>query len=376
MRYVTRLDADGDGWPEGLGNVEREGMGEEKLDNAVYTVRGLRDLADLAQSKGDRATQQWAAGRAEQLERRFEQAWWYDRTADQYADSLDDPGNLKVFQRHWIGLTPTEATLARAGGTDTPLASPTHARAVLARREQACYTGPNGLFHTGTGPTSAVGGNRGPSCDEEISTVQSERSMFSLNTAIMAVAEGNYGRFGAGQQQRYTTANAAIQLDPSLWETPGAMPEIAPGGDFGANIDKPFTDRSMALQAWGAYGILWPVIRQQLGVAPDVGRGRVRVVPRIPDGQAKIAGQNIRIGAGAIDVAASRDGSTLRTTVTRMVMADLAIGVVLPDGAKVRSVRLDGHGAEYSVTRTVRGNELVVNVPTGLDVSELVVRYG
>ena len=51
MRYVVeQLDADGDGWPEGLGNVERPGMGDEKLDNAVYTIRGLFDLADMARA--------------------------------------------------------------------------------------------------------------------------------------------------------------------------------------------------------------------------------------------------------------------------------------------------------------------------------------
>ena len=52
---VERLDEDGDGWPEGSGNVEREGMGEEKLDNSVYLIRGLYDLADLARAEGDRA---------------------------------------------------------------------------------------------------------------------------------------------------------------------------------------------------------------------------------------------------------------------------------------------------------------------------------
>ena len=53
MRYVVdQLDEDGDGWPEGLGNVERPGMGVEKLDNTVYTIRGLRDLADLAAQQG------------------------------------------------------------------------------------------------------------------------------------------------------------------------------------------------------------------------------------------------------------------------------------------------------------------------------------
>ena len=61
LRYVTdTLDKDADGWPEGLGNVEREGMGEEKLDNTVYYVRGLYDLADMAADKGDRSTERWA----------------------------------------------------------------------------------------------------------------------------------------------------------------------------------------------------------------------------------------------------------------------------------------------------------------------------
>jgi hypothetical protein len=68
------------------------------------------------------------------------------------------------------------------------------------------------------------------------------------------VSEGNYGRLGDNQQGVYVKGNARSQLDPSLWEMPGAMPEIVPGGDFGANIDRLFTERSMVMQAWGAYG--------------------------------------------------------------------------------------------------------------------------
>jgi hypothetical protein len=77
LRYTVReLDADGDGWPEGLGNVERPGMGPEKLDNTVYFIRGLFDLADMARSKGDGATRAWAEGLARDLLRRFEAEWW------------------------------------------------------------------------------------------------------------------------------------------------------------------------------------------------------------------------------------------------------------------------------------------------------------
>jgi hypothetical protein len=238
MQYVVeQLDSDGDGWPEGLGNVERPGMGEEKLDNTVYTIRGLRDLADLARSKGDDATATWASEHAASLEAAFEQAWWYGGTTDQYADSIDltsNPGNdnTKILQRHWIGVTPMDAELVREGQVTRPLAGNEHGQRALEKRQEPCYSGIFGLFHTGTGPTSAAGGNRGPACDSAVSSVQSERSIFSLNTGIMAVAEGNFGRLGTDEQQRYTTGNARIQLDPGVWEMPGAMPEIAPSPDF------------------------------------------------------------------------------------------------------------------------------------------------
>ena len=118
-----------------------------------------------------------------------------------------------------------------------------------------------------------------------VSEVPSERSIFTLNSAIAAVSEGNYGRLGAGQQGSTSRATRAASSTRRMWEMPGAMPEILPSPDFVANIDRLFTERSMVMQAWGAYGMLWPVIHQWLGVSPDIGRGRVAVVPQIPDGQ-------------------------------------------------------------------------------------------
>jgi hypothetical protein len=366
LQYVYReLDKDGDGWLEGLANVERSGMGVEKLDSTVYLARGLRDLADLAASKKDTAVQQWATTRANDLESRFEALWWVPQAMG-YADSVDDPANpandnTPIFQRHWIGVTPMEAVLNRPGQPDSPLASAEHAAIALDQRETPCYTGEFGLFHTGTGPTSAAGGNRGDACDPIVSTVQSERAMFGLNTSIMAVAEGNYGRLGKKQQQVYTTGNARIQLDPTVWETPGAMPEIAPSPDSPANIGRPFYDRSMSLQAWGAYGILWPVVHQQLGVDPDLGHGKVAVIPQLPEGQQKVAGSNIRVGLGSLDVSARLADKELRTDVkVKRVGAKVTIGAVLPTGAQVKSVTLDGRSASYQLVTTTRGVEVQV----------------
>ncbi len=374
MRSIYRdLDADHDGWPEGLGNVERAGMGEEKLDNAVYTVRGLRDLADLARSKGDQAVRRWATTRARTLERRFEGAWWFGSGTGQYADSLDDPGNAQVFQRHWTGVTPVEAELTLPNGQTRPLASRRHARSVVAKREEPCYGSEFGLFHTGTGATTADGGNPGPSCDPATSSVVSERSVFTLNTSIMAVAEAALGRMRPDQLPRWTTANARVQLDPAVWELPGAMPEIAPSPDFGANIDRLLTERSMALQAWGTYGILWPVVHHELGVTPDLGRHRLRVVPQVPDGQTRIAGRGIRVGAGRIAVRATREARLLTTVVKHVHRARLTLGVVLPAGTRPASTRVNGRVSASSVIRTARGRELRVTLPRGVHRAALAV---
>ncbi|MDQ3789312.1 MAG: glycogen debranching protein, partial [Actinomycetota bacterium] len=183
LRYVDEnLDSDGDGWLEGLGNVERSGMGVEKLDSTAYYIRGLLDLADMATSKGDTATADWATSRATTLRERFEAVWWAGGDANGYSESIDDPAdpandNRPVFQRHWTGVTPMEIELP--GGN--ALASPTHGPVALAQREKPCYTGEFGLYHTGSGPTSAPEGNPGPSCDSVVSTVKSERSTYSLN---------------------------------------------------------------------------------------------------------------------------------------------------------------------------------------------------
>jgi hypothetical protein len=360
MRWVVeQMDADGDGWPEGLGNVERTGMGEEKLDVTTATIRGLYDLADLAASKGDNATRGWARGKAQTMESAFEAAWWMPEVP-QHADSLKNPGNVKVQQKHWIGVTPMEVELFKDGRVSPGLTTFDHGNSALALREDGCYSDAFGLYHTGCGggPTGA-----------------GEKSIFTLNTAVMAVGEGNYGRLGAAQQQRFTAANRRLQL-PDPDEQPGAMPEIAPSPDYGRSIDKAFYDRAMVLQAWGTYGTLWPVVHQQLGVRPDMGRRALEVTPQVPQGQSSIAGSNIRLAGGAVDVAASHVGDTYRTNVTLGVsLSRFTIGHTLPRGATVGQVTLGGQPAPYSAVTTNRGLEVLVSAPAS-GTRELVVTAG
>nr|MBA2712197.1 glycogen debranching protein [Rubrobacteraceae bacterium] len=267
------------------------------------------------------------------------------------------------FQRHWIGVTPMDVDLiGRAGYSIPGLASQPHGKAALAERELACYTDRFGMYHTGTGPTSAIGGNQGASCDGHVSEVQSERTIFTLNTAIMAVGEGNYGRLGGDQQRHYTDANADLQLIPD--EQPGAMPEIAPSPDYGRSINRPFNERAMVLQAWGAYGTIWPVVHQQLGIRPDMGRDELVVVPQVPPGSPGVSGKNIRLGLDSVAVSADHEGRTYTTKVSTGLNVDLTIGHTIPRGATVGSVRLNGENVRYNVRTTNRGKEVLAHAPT------------
>ncbi|HEX3305579.1 MAG TPA: hypothetical protein VHS32_04975, partial [Streptosporangiaceae bacterium] len=363
LRYVERnLDADHDGWPEGLGNVERTGMGPEKLDNAVYFVRGLYDLADMARSKHDGATYAWASNLARKLQQRFDGTWWYG-AAQQYADSLNDPGNQQSFQKHWIGQTPMEAELRVNGQTVPGLAPFGHGNTALAGRENDCYSGEHplnpGLFHTACG-----GGANG----------LGEKVIFGLTTSIQSVGEGNYGRLGPGQQQRYTHALAEPMFaEPATGgtpdEQPGAMPEIFPSPDQGANIDRCWTCRSMFMQAWGNYGTAWAVVHQWLGVQPDLGRHLVEFVPQVPQGQTSVQGQDIRLGGGSADVLAAHTGSSYRAEIdtTKGVGADeVVIGYALPSGAQPAAVVLDGRPVHnYQVLPTNRGAEVTISTTAG-----------
>jgi hypothetical protein len=263
-----------------------------------------------------------------------------------------------------------EAELLARGQVVPGLAPLTHGTTALAGRENDCFSGTHplnpGLFHTGCG-----GGANG----------QGEKVIFGLTTSIQSIGEGNYGRLGPGQQQRYTHALAETMFsEPATGgtpdEQPGAMPEIFPSPDQGANIDRCWTCRSMFMQAWGNYGTAWAVVHQWLGVRPQLGRGEIAIVPQVPAGQTSVAGRDIRLGKGSADVTASHTGSRYTTEIDVQVngIKDVLIGHTLPRGATPDSVSLDGVQISDFVTReTNRGVEVTVPTDGGRHILEIAV---
>jgi hypothetical protein len=352
MEYMVNLTtSDDDVWPDGSGNVEAAGLGEDKLDVAVYTIRGLLDLADMAASKGDTATVNFALSHAATMESQFQGAWWMP-SIPQYADSLGDPANSQLLQRWWIGVTPMEAELYQNGVEQPGLALKADALQALALRETSCYSGTYGLYVEG-----------GPGCDP--GTFQGHiQQAYTLNTGVMAVGLGNYGLLGPADQQRYTDDLAQLQLG-SVAEQPGAMPEIGPSPDFAANVTQPFNERSSLDQAWGTYGVLWPVVHQQLGVGPQLGHGLLEVLPSVPPSQPAVSGSNIRVGTGSIDVTATHSGNTWTTTVKSALACSLHIGATLPAGSTIQTVTLNGAPAAHQVRDTNAGRQVFVSTSCG-----------
>jgi hypothetical protein len=100
-------------------------------------------------------------------------------------------------------------------------------------------------------------------------------------------------------------------------------------------------------------------------VRPDLGRGRLEVVPQLPSSD-PIAGEAIRLGdRGKVAVKARRTGSTWKTTVDARVPVRLRIGATLPRKARIAEVRLDGKKVRYRARATNRGLEVTVAAAPG-----------
>ena len=123
----------------------------------------------------------------------------------------------------------------------------------------------------------------------------------------------------------------------------------------------------MVLQAWGAYGTIWPVVHQWLGVRPDLGRRSLDIVPQVPPDSPEISGENIRLGNGSVAVSADATGDTYTTTVDpEVTLRELVIGHTVLADSEIASVTLDGVPVEdYRVRSTNRGDEVLVKAAPG-----------
>jgi glycogen debranching enzyme len=342
LNYITTslvtANLNPDGWPEGAGMVEATGMGAIKLDVAVYTIRALNDLAEMADSKGDNSTRDWAAKKASELTKNFTPDWWIP-SQGLFADSLalnqmvpTDPlatlGTLPITQLeqlYWTNATPMETNFASV--KDASIAFP--------QLESSAFTGTTGFYQQ-----AASGG----------------RQASAVNTGVMAIAEANYGRMD--QSLKYVSF-VANELDV---EQPGALPELFPSPD---NTYFPPFGGAMVMQAWSSYGIHSPLVESYLGIKPNAPARTLSVVPDLPSSWNELSVDHLRVGSAQIAASVRRSGTNYLITVEAPVGWCLTIGYTLPLQTQVKSVRLNGSPASFQIVLTNRGEEVRVLTNSG-----------
>jgi hypothetical protein len=337
MHYLLSLDQ-GNLWPAGAGIVENNSLGNDAIDVASEGVQALGVLHNMAAAMGDQATAAWAARQQQARLKAFGQ-WWI-ASQHLYADSMctgtegsscTHAGQL-LQQRWWTSVAPMEQDVA----------PPANASAALSRIEGTAFTGSCGLFVDGVGGPSGTGG----------------QTCYLVNTGALAVAEANYGRL---PQAVTDMGKVAGQLTS---EMPGSLPELAASAQY--NPFEPFTSRANVMQAWSGYGLLWTTVHDLLGVVPDVPQRSVAVVPAVPAAWPRLSVSDLRVGRDSLTETASHSvnssgGNTYQTVVSGAHGLSLTIGTVVPAGATVAAVTLNGHHVRYRLVPGTRG--LAVEVP-------------
>ncbi|HSV85094.1 MAG TPA: glycosyl hydrolase family 65 protein [Levilinea sp.] len=265
---LGKIDPDGDGYPSGPGVVEVSGMGEEKLDAAVYTWEGLKALEAIAKTIGDEVAVQRVGEAATWIAKRFDQDWW-EEAHGSYSMSLDRE-NRRLHMPHWAIITPLEAGLASE-----------HHAAVTLETIRARYLNAWGIKHT----------------------VGSDERVWTLPTALLSRAAYRYGEAELGfamlQKIALTLEHGSI----------GMFHELIPEG-------------ACFIQLWSAATFRRGLIEDLLGVQVNCGAHTLTIAPQLPAAWDEVWLENLAFGEHVVDVAVNQNGVEIRA---KSGAADLAV---------------------------------------------------
>lgn len=220
--------------------------------------------------------------RAEELRRRFDQAFWLEQRSC-YAVGLDADkrpiGSLTSNLGHllWTGIAPE----ARATHLARHLASPALNSGWGLRTLASSEAGYNPLsYHCG--------------------------SVWPHDTALAVAGLSRYGFDAESHALARALIDAATTSD-------GRLPELFGGfdrDDIAAPVPYP---SSCSPQAWSSAAAML-VVRSMLGLEPDVPGNRLRIRARLPADIPRLELRRVRIGGARVDVVADQQGVTVTGT--------------------------------------------------------------
>ncbi len=307
-KWLQQHDTDHNGYIEGYGGVEIEGLNAEMLDVQVATQRFLEVMGNMAGILNDKKGAMLYHQRAEQLRKNINQDWWVPEEK-RYADFISSKQKaidiidsalahrvnaernswalqkLNVLKKSILNNTyankgyvvyynSSGISLLEEGIADT-------AKAVEALKCIGFFVNKYGMYISGIERPNDI------STDEGAFKHDKE---FNYNRAVMPVATGNLAiaacRYGSPDTALYYIHT---MLNSFSFATLGTMYEVSP--DYG-----------MFVQAWNIRGVNIPLIQYFFGIDPLAYKKEISLRPAFPTAWKYASIKNVIIGDNLLSI--------------------------------------------------------------------------
>ena len=287
-KWLQQHDSNQNGYIEGSGGAEIEGLNDEMLDVQLNTYEFLNILSQMATLFGDKAESSIYAQKAEKLKNQINTDWWVE-SENRYADFISSKGKAleiiddalaKRVQKGRNNWALTKLTQLKEEITNNTYPNKGYvvyynpsglqpmengvadsARAMQMLKHASFFTNKFGVYITGIDRPDDV------SIDEN--KFQKDTA-FSYTRAVMPAATSGLIQASA----HYGMPDTALMyihktLNSFSFATPGTTYEIAP--DYG-----------MFVQAWNVTGINIPLIQYFFGLQPDAYNKEITIRLQMP----------------------------------------------------------------------------------------------
>src|SRR6218665_366419 len=313
--WLQQHDKDRNGYFEGYGGVEIEGLNDEMFDVQIGTVGFLEILSQMATALNETQPAQVFAKRANELKRKIEKDWWIDEEC-RYADFICSKqkaiqlineaikNRVKPNRNKWAlaKLNKLKNEIAsnqyshhgyvvyyNPGGLEPLVMGMVDAARAKRMLERAAYfTNKFGEYITGIERPDNLAMDEGSFKKDTSFTYN--RAVMPVATAGLAIAAAKYG------MTDISLLYIRKILNSFGYATPGTIYEVSP--DYG-----------MFVQAWNVAGINIPVIRYFFGVNPDAHNKRIDINLQMPDGWDKASLKNLLIGDNQVSFYYEKSGN-------------------------------------------------------------------
>ena len=273
---LATADQNRNGYLEGPGLMEQEGMGPERIDSVCQLYAAYESLAAMAEALGESGADDYRR-RATELKRNFNRDWW-NPVEKMWSCSLRTDGS-QTMDNFWAVTFPQQVGIAE----------PDKAAIVMDRIQKEWVNDQWGFVHQWKPKITGEG-------------------VGVVHNNVLAQTAFSYGDTELGWKLMRLSAKAPLE-ERML----GAFDETIPGGGD-------------LMQLWSFGPFLECVVEGLAGIRPQPGRHRVDLFPQLPRTLEWFKLEDCRIGPHRLTLDHRKIGKRIITTVTHTAGAALLSG--------------------------------------------------